>query len=286
MVNVSQVRQLSPFRYPGGKSWLVPEIRRWLALRPRPAVFVEPFAGGAMVGLSVAAERLANHVVLTELDDGVAAVWQVIFGKSDAYADRLCKWILNFSVTYDNVCSVLAGTPTGTVDYAFRTIVRNRMQHGGIMAAGAGLMKSGESGRGLLSRWYPATLCRRIAALRTIRDRVSFIHGDGFDTISNYADDASACFFVDPPYSLGQKSPGTRLYTHSDIDHGHLFHLMGSVRGAAVLTYNDTPMVRQLSRSNGFRVTTVPMKSTHHVVVRELMLLKDALAQADGKDAA
>lgn len=35
--NVAQVRQLSPFRYPGGKTWLVPEVRKWLtAFRPSP----------------------------------------------------------------------------------------------------------------------------------------------------------------------------------------------------------------------------------------------------------
>ena len=44
--NVAQVRQLSPFRYPGGKTWLVPEVRKWLMSSKRtPSVFVEPFAG-------------------------------------------------------------------------------------------------------------------------------------------------------------------------------------------------------------------------------------------------
>ena len=29
-VNVASVPQRSPFRYPGGKTWLIPHIRRWL----------------------------------------------------------------------------------------------------------------------------------------------------------------------------------------------------------------------------------------------------------------
>lgn len=28
LTNIAQVRQLSPFRYPGGKTWLVPEVRK------------------------------------------------------------------------------------------------------------------------------------------------------------------------------------------------------------------------------------------------------------------
>lgn len=51
IVNVASVPQRSPFRYPGGKTWLVPLIRQWLISLPkRPAELIEPFAGGAIVG--------------------------------------------------------------------------------------------------------------------------------------------------------------------------------------------------------------------------------------------
>src|SRR5690606_40499726 len=62
-VNVAQVRQISPFRYPGGKTWLVPVAREWLQMIGRPKVLLEPFAGGAHTGLTAAAARLAEHVV-------------------------------------------------------------------------------------------------------------------------------------------------------------------------------------------------------------------------------
>jgi hypothetical protein len=58
------------FRYPGGKTWLVPRIRQWLAsLETKPAEFVEPFAGGGIVSLTVAFEQLADSVTMVELDD-------------------------------------------------------------------------------------------------------------------------------------------------------------------------------------------------------------------------
>ena len=50
VVNVSSIPQRSPFRYPGGKTWLVPLVRQWLRSLPRrPALLVEPFAGGAIL---------------------------------------------------------------------------------------------------------------------------------------------------------------------------------------------------------------------------------------------
>ena len=273
--NVAQVRQLSPFRYPGGKTWLVPEVRKWLtASKIIPSVFVEPFAGGAMAGLSAAAEGLAEHVFLGELDDDVAAVWQTIFDSKPDDVKWLCEQIVSFDVTLENVRSVLDSKSKSVCDRAFRTIVKNRMQRGGIMAAGAGLIKTGEAGRGLNSRWYPETLARRIESLQTLRDRITFEQADAFEVVRRYADKANAFFFVDPPYTAGGKKAGARLYTHNEIDHEGLFALMASVRGSVMLTYDDAPEVRMMAERHGFRIEQVPMKNTHHEVMRELLIMK------------
>src|SRR5438094_10643493 len=81
IVNVASVPQRSPFRYPGGKTWLVPRLRRWLKSLPnKPAEFIEPFAGGGIISLTVAFENLAERVTMIELDADVAAVWQTILG--------------------------------------------------------------------------------------------------------------------------------------------------------------------------------------------------------------
>ena len=82
IVNVASVPHRSPFRYPGGKTWLIPRIRQWLTTCDMsPKEFIEPFAGGAIVGLTVAFEQFADHVILAEIDQKVAAVWQVILEK-------------------------------------------------------------------------------------------------------------------------------------------------------------------------------------------------------------
>ena len=273
--NVAQVRQLSPFRYPGGKTWLVPEVRKWLMTSKRtPSVFVEPFAGGAMAGLTVAAEHLAEHVVLAELDNDVAAVWQTVFAGSDADVRWLCNRITGFDVTLENVRKVLEGKPIGIKARAWRTIIKNRMQRGGIMAAGAGLVKEGEAGRGLKSRWYPETLATRIEVLRSLRERVTFEHADAFAVIQAFANDANAFFFVDPPSTAGGKNAGKRLYTHNEVDHEGLFALMAAVRGSVMMTYDDAPEVREMAQRHGFRIEPVPMKNTHHAIIRELLILK------------
>lgn len=273
--NVAQVNQLSPFRYPGGKTWLVPELRKWLlSLGFEPDAFIEPFAGGAIAGLTVAAEKLAYSVVLSELDDDVASVWKVIIEGTDQEVAWLCRRIVDFEVTPEEVRNVLLSEPSIQKARAFRTIIKNRMQRGGIMAPGAGLVKTGEAGKGLRSRWYPDTLSARIRSLRKLRDRITFLQCDAFDVIQQFVANPKAAFFVDPPYTAGGKRAGARLYIHNEIDHERLFSIMAKVRGAAMLTYDDVPEVREMANRHGFRAVSVPMKNTHHAIIHELLLLK------------
>jgi len=274
-INVAQVRQLSPFRYPGGKTWLVPEIRNWLCSLGRvPDVFVEPFAGGSIAGLTAAAEKLAYTVVLSELDDDVAAVWSTVFHGTDEEVSWLCDQIKTFEVTLENVQQALGSEPRSDASRAFRTIIKNRVQRGGIMAPGAGLIKTGEAGRGLRSRWYPETLAERIRVLRQLQDRVTFLHCDANFTIEQFISNPRACFFIDPPYTAGGKRAGSRLYSHNEVNHEKLFALLATARGAVMMTYDDVPEVREMAERHAFRVQTVPMKNSHHAVMRELLIVK------------
>jgi len=141
---------------------------------------IEPFAGGAIIGLTAAFEGLAENVTLVELDPDVASVWRAILGGDGRWlADR----VADFEITLEAVRRALDATPRSARDRAFQTLLRNRVQRGGIMASGAGLMKNGENGRGLKSRWYPGTLRRRILAIDAMRDRIRFEEGDGTKAI-------------------------------------------------------------------------------------------------------
>ena len=267
-VNVASVPQRSPFRYPGGKTWLVPYIRSWLAPKPNPVgVLVEPFAGGGIVGLTAGFEGLAEHAVLVERDPKVAAVWQTILG---GQAKWLADQILNFDLTRGNVMAVLSKEPTTQRERAFSVILRNRVQRGGIMAEGAGLVKTGENGRGLNSRWYPETLARRIQEIAGVRERFSFVEGDAFEVIRRYADDETVAFFVDPPYTVASK----RLYSHWQVDHRSLFSLLANVKGDVLLTYDNTREVASLASEFQFETQAIAMKNTHHAKMTELLIGK------------
>ena len=268
-VNVASVPQRSPFRYPGGKTWLVPYVREWLqSKRERPSRLIEPFAGGAIISLTVAFERLAKHVLFAEIDQNVAAVWRVVL---NGHAEWLAKQILNFDLSMDDVKRVLAQSPETIREKSFQTILRNRVQRGGIMAAGAGLIKAGENGRGLKSRWYPQTLARRIREINRLKDRLTFVEVDGFKLIEEHKFDKDAAFYIDPPYTLAAR----RLYTAWQIDHSKLFKLMSECKGDFLMSYDNTDEVAELATKFGFQSRPIAMKNTHHAKMTELLIGKN-----------
>jgi len=265
IVNVASVPQRSPFRYPGGKTWLIPTVRRWLKQVKPVELLIEPFAGGGIVSLTAAFENLSNHIVMVELDEEVAAVWEVILnGKNDWLANR----ILNFELTLENVNKELINTAKETKDLAFCTILKNRVYHGGIIAKGSGMIKHGENGKGIASRWYAKTLSERIRAIDFVKHKISFIQADALKVIEENSTNKNAFFFIDPPYTVA----GKRFYTHSDIDHERLFYLISKIEGKFMLTYDDAEEIRLLADKYKFSFRTISMKTTHHLEKNEIII--------------
>lgn len=269
VINVASVPQRSPFRYPGGKTWLIPYVRQWLsACGSQSKELVEPFAGGGIVSLTAVAEKRVRQALMIELDEDIAAVWQTILGGD---AKWLANKITSFSVTKSNVDSLLAKTPSRLRDKAFAVLLKNRVSHGGILANGAGLLKHGENGKGLLSRWYPQTLRTRILDIQTYKSNLRFVCADGFQVLRDNARRSDVLFFIDPPYTVA----GRRLYRYSGIDHPELFRIASSLRGSFLITYDNADEIRQLASASGFQVGQIPMKGTHHAEKTELVISRD-----------
>ena len=271
--NVASAPQRSPFRYPGGKTWLVPRFRQWMrSFEKTPQLFVDPFAGGGILPLTAAFENFAEKIIMVELDAQIAAVWQTILSEDFEW---LCKRIMDFEMTSDSVKRILEKTPRSTRERGFQTILKNRTAHGGILADGAGIIKNGENGKGIFSRWYPRTITERINAIHAVSAKIEFFCMDGFELIEKHLVNPTVVFFIDPPYTAGGKKAGTRLYNHYDIDHVRLFRLCGDATGDFLMTYDNADEVCELAGRHGFKIKAISMKNTHHAKMNELLIGKN-----------
>lgn len=269
-VNVAQVPQRSPLRYPGGKTWLIPHIRAWLGQGSRPGLLVEPFAGGGIVSLTAVMEDLAERAHMIDLDHDVATFWRAALDHTDEMIERVCA----FEPTR-NAIDVLGAD--GVVDRAFRTLVLNRTRWGGVLAPGAALTRNGENGRGIASRWYPSALRKRLEEIARHRARLDFSQGDGVRHLEALASRPDTAFFIDPPYTAGGKRAGMRLYSHNDIDHARVFRLLADHRPNFLMTCDCSDEIVELVSTCRFRAVTVEMKNGHHARMRELVISRDSL---------
>ncbi|MCP4459574.1 MAG: DNA adenine methylase [Cytophagales bacterium] len=264
-VNVASIPQRSPFRYPGGKTWLIPVVRKWLRQCKEPKKLIEPFAGGGIVSLTAVFEKLVDQALMIELDKEIAAVWEVIINGNHSW---LAEQIYSFDLTPEHANRILQKEEKTIEEQAFSTILKNRIFHGGIITKGSGLIKNGENGKGIKSRWYPKTLHDRILAIGYVKKKINFETGDAFEKIKKAKHDFGTYFFIDPPYTIA----GKRLYTHFEIDHDALFSLTAQLEGKFMLTYDDTEEIRNLVDKYGMDFRTIPMKTTHHIQKNEIII--------------
>ena len=273
-VNVSTVPQRSPLRYPGGKTWLVPHIREWLA-RTEPTVLVEPFAGGGIVSLTAVMEELVDRCIMIEIDHDVAAFWHVVLRDGTTLAER----VRQFKLTRERVSKLASRGMRGLVEHGFRTLVLNRTRKSGILAPGASFTKNGENGKGIQSRWYPDTLAARLEAIQEYADKITFCEADGMQLLEPliHGWGRSAAVFLDPPYTAGGKRAGARLYAHNDIDHAGLFETIARRSSNFLMTYDCAPEIVDLVRRHRFHAVSVQMKNAHHNHLSELVITREPL---------
>ncbi len=275
VVNVASVPQRSPLRYPGGKTWLVPHIREWLR-HTKPEILVEPFAGGAIVSLTAVMEHLVPQAVMVEIDRDVAAFWRSAF-ESGA---TLGEWIRQFEPTREGLERIQKEIPATVTEHGFRTLVLNRTRRGGILAPGASFSRIGENGKGVASRWYPETLAARLAAIQGYAERMTFLEGDGLKLLPAllHGWGRKAAVFLDPPYTAkGGKRAGSRLYSHSKIDHSRLFSVLAEHNSNFLMTYDAAQEIIDLVDEHNFDAVCLSMKNTHHNQLSEIVITSEPL---------
>lgn len=273
-VNVASVPQRSPLRYPGGKTWLVPHIRKWLA-GSGTQTLIEPFAGGGIVSLTAVMEDLVERAVMIEIDQDVAAFWKTALNHKEFLADK----VLDFALSRDAVDRLESESPRNVAEHGFRTLVLNRTRNSGILAPGASLIRHGENGKGIASRWYPETLANRLRKIASVSNRITFHEEDGMKLLEPLLQKwgNQTAVFVDPPYTAGGKRAGVRLYSHNHIDHSHLFEILKRTDAYFLMTYDSAPEIVEMIQHHGFHAVIVMMKNSHHNKMKELVITRDPL---------
>jgi DNA adenine methylase len=234
----TQVPQYSPLKYPGGKCKHTPIARLWLQSLDADTL-VEPFAGGAHVGITAGVEGWVDEVVLVELDADVVAVWETVLGGD---AEWLADRFQQFEPTEESVRQLLERRGESQRVRALSTLVRSRVSFGGMIHDVGGSYKAD-----LTHKYCRGAVVERIRRLSCLQDCFEVVHDDGLDIMAGQAEQGDTAFFVDPPYP----QEGGNLYKHSDVEHERVFQLCSDASERSLLTYDTTDVVQNLADKYG-----------------------------------
>jgi DNA adenine methylase len=228
-------------RYPGSKDKHIKFLAPYLASGCNNRTIVEPFAGTASVTFYMLKNDMIDKYVINDIDDSVAAMWQVVKDSPETLITRIKKYIPQVSDFYD--FKVNPGTTLE--EKAFRKIVLHQISYSGLgpMAGGplGGKMQTSEYK--IDARWRPAKLELLInetsALLNSVEGVITSV--DWSVALSKGIRDGDF-IYLDPPYY----KQGPALYLDGTIDHDALAKQLSDAKTNWVLSYDDTEEVRNL----------------------------------------
>lgn len=246
---------MSPLRYPGAKRQLIPFFRDLLlAQRFRVRTFVEPFAGGASVALHVAANDLADAVVIAEADPMLYAFWNVAAHHTRWLVDAM----MNTPVTLDQWDTFRATRSKAQKDQALAALFLNRTSFSGVLHHRTGPIggRSQVSAYKIDCRFPKDTIAARLRRVGQLAERGKIAgvwRGDFAGTVrravATYEPDG-LMFYLDPPFYAKSQ----RLYQLSfqAREHARLASLLLSTPQRWVLSYDAHPAIIELYRPPTF----------------------------------
>lgn len=250
-------KQVSPLRYPGGKSKILDLLSTYL--HEEKKTFVDVYCGGGSVGLSLLLSGIVEHLVMNDLDKGVYALFYVILTAPEMLIEKI-KTITPDRNLFFEYQQMIKKNYEGysKLERAFGFLVVNRLAFSGIWNA--------HPASNLLQRWTPETLEKRIWNIWEKRNQITLLNEDALKVIEKYYWYEDCTIFIDPPYYVAWEK---KLYKHcyQEEEHWQLAELLNSLvsgmpaHADILVTYDNHPFISELYRDAGVaRVETVSRK--------------------------
>lgn len=232
-------KRISPLRYPGGKS----KLTEYLLLSSQPwqmERFVEVFAGGASVGLSLLEAGRIDRLVLNDADPDVFAFWKTVIDEPCYLTERIENVVPSKELFFH--AKEKLNEDIAERERAWYFFLVNRTAFSGIQMANP----MGD----ITSRWNPQNLSKRINTISAMKEHIELYNMDACEFIEQYAYwTKSTTLFIDPPYYGKEKILYPKAFTKED--HQLLADMVNSLYTGfdgpdMIITYDQCPEIEGL----------------------------------------
>lgn len=236
----------SPLRYPGGKTALRGLAEHLLQINGlKKTTYVEAFAGGGGLALSLLFDGVVRRIVLNDLDPGIYSLWRAMLEQTD----DLIRLIRTTPVTMDEWYRQREFYRSNeghlSLELAFATLFLNRTNRSGVIKGGVigGYAQTGDYK--LDCRYSADTLAEKVERVSRYRSSITVTNDDAADFLSGMSGRTDRLVhFIDPPYF--QKGSGLYTNFYTPGDHASLSRVITNIEQPWVLTYDRAPEISAL----------------------------------------
>lgn len=264
----------SPLRYPGGKGKLADFIKDvFLKNNLEDGCYVEPYAGGASIALSLLLDGIASKIILNDYDRSIYAFWYSVINETDELCRRIDQTPVNIDVWKEQKQVQRNKETSELIDLGFSTFYLNRTNRSGILKAGVIGGKNQNGNYSMDARFNKPDLINRIKKIGSLSKKIIIYNHDAIDLIKRIEKELPerTLIYFDPPYYVKGKEVYENHYDHQD-------HVLVSqmIKGLKVqkwiVSYDDEKEIRRLYIDNkkftySFNYSVVNAKKGTEVII-------------------
>lgn len=209
----------TPLRYPGGKGKLAPYFQLLIQHNMLSGChYVEPYAGGASVALSLLFDEFASEIHINDYDYRIFCFWDAILKNTDELIDKILLTPVTMETWYKQ--REIRKNPENykNIDIAFSTFFLNRTNRSGILKAGV-IGGNDQTGKWKIdARYNIENLIQRIKKIARFKEQINLYNLDAVDLTQKLRKKLpkKTLFYFDPPYYNKGKELYINYYEHED----------------------------------------------------------------------
>lgn len=239
----------TPLRYPGGKGKLAAYVKEIIrANKLFDGEYVEPYAGGAAIGLELLLQEYVSKVHINDLSQPVYSFWKAVLNDTE----ELCRLVKNTKLsvaTWDKQKRIFSNPKDHNyVELGFATFYLNRTNRSGILNGGiiGGREQTGEWK--IDARYNADELIFRIESIAKLKRRIKLTRSDALALLRQGLDrwPKNTLIYLDPPYF----ERGRDLYYdfYREDDHADLARYIRDEMGERfwIVSYDNVDAIKSL----------------------------------------
>lgn len=238
----------SPLRYPGGKTALAPLIKQiFYENNLVGSEYLEVYAGGAGVALSLLFEEYVSSIEINDLDRSIYAFWHSVVYENNRFRKAIEKIPVTIPVWHKQQKIQLKKEKADLFTLGVSTFFLNRTNFSGIIKGGVigGINQNGNYK--MDTRFNKTTLLKQIKIIGDHKDRIKVTNNNAVDILDT--DLSGKLVYLDPPYV--QKSMDLYMNYYQENDHRQIADklLNNDSKFLWMLSYDKNPLIEEIYSS-------------------------------------